>query len=159
MGKITLCKWRQINISCVCGMVRQWFQKRLYYEASNQAENVRHLRSKSRAPCSGPVGGEVVRQSPCPLLIPNFPSPSMSLCSFKYLSSMLEAGVSLGACSFVLSVWGCLWAQRTELWSPRRCSVWESSMWWMSDTSPFNFHDGGDPHTHFTDEDTEARGG
>ena len=23
-------------------------------------------------------------------------------------------------------------------------------MWGMSDTSPFNFHDSGDPHNHFT---------
>ena len=29
----------------------------------------------------------------------------------------------------------------------------------MSDTSPFNFRDGGNPHTHFTDEETEAQGG
>ena len=68
-----------------------------------------------------------------------FSSPFMSLCSFKFLSSVLEAGVSVGACSFVLSIWVVfeLKGQGCEALGDVPCE--KTLMCWMSYTSPFNF--------------------
>lgn len=123
---------------CLWHIGTQWFQRCLYYEASNRAENVLPSQEQKQSSVLSLMG---VGSGMCslPALFDSYFSSFMSLAALNTSLLCWRLG-SLSALAFVLRGLGVgLLSLKGQSRSPCEDVLWESLMWGMSDTSPFNF--------------------